>query len=176
MRQLPPETGDEAGHLAETGVWLAPMRRLVRSRAKGALGARERAALEATVAGRPWTTQTLHRMGYEVDGSCPFCGQADTVFHRVWVCPEYAEQRAEYVDSKLVEEALAAGESHPGFAHGWFADPARRVRSRRPEEEHFRYKGPAASEQGALFKEGRGPIFSDGSALNSAWRSIASAA
>ena len=66
----------------------------------------------------PHNRQQIETLGFEVNGLCPYCGQEDTVYHRIWLCTFFKEPREEYLGD-FVDEALDNGPGDPFFSRLW---------------------------------------------------------
>ena len=75
-----------------TRAWLLPAKRLVCSRARGALPWTAKRKLLRMIAGGLVTGQKLNKWGYATTGRCPTCGLLDTVIHRLFHCPYVSEE------------------------------------------------------------------------------------
>ena len=56
-----------------------------------------------------WTNQRAKEAGFITDGTCPLCGQQDTLFHRLWECqhPSVREARGEVVPWRTNRRVIA---------------------------------------------------------------------
>ena len=90
------------------------------------LGAREKYLTKALACRGLWTRARLKDCGFDTDGLCehPECRQADTVFHRLWLCrhPPIAKIRDSIADSLLQNVAKASRED-PKWTMGVLLQP-----------------------------------------------------
>ena len=163
-RPMDPPIGDGSQVPAPSAAHLsfAPARRVLRGTQLSAL---EKGSLKSAISGALWTRDRLALAGYAAAPTCPLCstGAADTLFHRLWKCPETADLRQGC--PAIVRRALAEGPTsplytlalppHPAADDGYFApcdDPC------------IEYHGFSAGED-LRFRPG--PVFLDGSCFPS---------
>ena len=53
-----------------------------------------------------WTPARLADVGYITSAQCQFCGERDTVFHRLWQCPEVYAARLEATSSRIIHNVI----------------------------------------------------------------------
>eukprot|EP00959_Pyramimonas_sp_CCMP1952_P121420 2539134-Pyramimonas_sp.AAC.1 len=70
------------------------------------------------------TASKLHSWGFKLDPLCLHCRQRDTVWHRVWRCPQYAAQGAEMLEPEEIELGLEAGDNSLLFNELWAPRPS----------------------------------------------------
>eukprot|EP00959_Pyramimonas_sp_CCMP1952_P388647 8143314-Pyramimonas_sp.AAC.1 len=80
--------------------------------------ARGKGLIRALACNAIWTPGRAIRCGYDISDVCPFCGDRDSLHHRLWVCSHCADVRAEVAD------ADAADYSANFFCHAALAHPA----------------------------------------------------
>eukprot|EP00973_Karenia_brevis_P063529 8828756-Karenia_brevis.AAC.1 len=109
---------------------LTAVRRLLDSKSSSAMVAEHKAGLRVACANGLWTNARLAQAGYEVDGMCSLCHEAeDTLFHRWWQCqaPEACAARNSLATDMLKDAATAAGPSSALFTRGIATHPAWKV-------------------------------------------------
>ena len=77
----------------------------------------EKYLVRAAICDAVWTEDKCQKRGYVTDGSCPLCGQPDSLFHRIWQCMHstVAAARRLHSDVFLVEEAVRHRDSDEAF-------------------------------------------------------------
>jgi len=121
------------------------------------------------------TGQTLMHWGYAVSGLCPYCGQPDTVFHRVFVCPHFAAERADLCPQRLLREAIAAGPSSLLFSRGWIPHPSRYITTHPPATFECCYEVGGVPQMQPFTFDPNLPIYGDGSGSDPSQPAVARA-
>jgi len=162
-------TGNSAEAIRRTGLWLEPARKLFHSKARYALSFREKRCLLKFVSRSYVTGSTLCKWGFATLGTCPHpgCGQLDTVYHRIFTCPFFGEERRTLVPRHVLAKALAAGPSSLLFNCGWVEVPCDVVTQAQADGTMYSFfVGPDESEAvGPVPFSPLLPIYGDGSGL-----------
>eukprot|EP00959_Pyramimonas_sp_CCMP1952_P053940 1128104-Pyramimonas_sp.AAC.2 len=121
--KLGADTHPYGQELLTRGLWRTQICRVLKQVGKQ-LSTREMACVHGLLGDCLVTATSLAKWGYDIPTRCPYCnnGSLDTPFHRLWECPRCAPLRDQEL-GKFVERAVAAGPSHPLFAHLWLAAP-----------------------------------------------------
>ena len=82
----------------------------------------ERASALTAVSSQPSTRSLRHAYGTGPTPNCFFCGQPDTLFHRVCQCQRSAELRTSLPQEVQLEMSRAVA-SDPLWTRGWTAAP-----------------------------------------------------
>ena len=99
------------------------MKRVLAATGKEKLSQRERSIVVDIFAARAWTGETLWKMGLPTTGKCIYCGQTDTIFHRAFLCPHFAETREEVVPKDILQLANGLGPEHLATTRLWTPKP-----------------------------------------------------
>ena len=143
---------------------LRPIARLIG--AKSPLTALQKGKARQFFTQAVWTRDRLFAAGASgiLSCNCDKCGQPDSVFHRLWLCPAVDVTRAESAAATLVAAARAAGPGNIAFTQGY-------VREKRyelpPPEASDRATWFPAAPAGGVFPHGP-RLFIDGSASDPA--------
>ena len=65
----------------------------------------------------------MAKRGFATTGVCPFCGEVDSVFHRIWRCVSRSRLREEIFGQELIARAIAGGDGYLLFSRGLVSAP-----------------------------------------------------
>ena len=121
-RSLAKKTADPL--LVNRSACLDPARDYIKKRKHST---KAKSAVAAVVTNSLWTKSRLRESGYQLDDVlCDLCGVAtDTLHHRLWICnhPQAVCARNRIAGTRLVAEAVTAGDQSTFFCHGILPHP-----------------------------------------------------
>ncbi len=127
------------------------------------------------------TNSRANQAGYVIDNVCPLCGAVgDDVYHRVYRCPQTAEELERELPRWFLDEARASDSSNTFLTTGLFPHPADLWPLPSAEQLVMCAAGEHAEEGGGYEEAGLGSktgyIFIDGTCTQSPIRGIARSA
>ena len=149
------------------GLWVHPIKQLFYSKARGSLSPRQARLMLLFVTGQIVDGMRLKKWGYRTLGKCPFCGQDDTTWHRVYVCPHFHTQRLEIFKPRILQAAIKAGPHSVLFSRAWSPNPAHILKYTCPVTHSFDFKYfiDGVEQHSPFFLDDGVEVHGDGSAL-----------
>ncbi len=159
------------------GPWLRPALKALAATGSDRLDPHEKRCLVRAACGNLWTGAALLHRGFGTDGCCPFCGALDDAFHRVFLCPHFAEERASRVPKSVQKAAKARGRKDPLMVWGFSGAPDLCQDEIRPDSVEVVWLdsvGEPTMVRPPL--DGRaGEFYVDGSAMHPEWAEVSTA-
>ena len=105
-----------------------PARQVIESKAHDQLTLLQKGALRAVVCDAVWPKDRLIEAGYPVSPMCELCdSEADSMFHRLWMCTAVDAERNEVAPQRVINEARALGATSATYCRGLCQDLAEAV-------------------------------------------------